>query len=54
MLKDFKAVAKSCTIMAYIHLCLDEDDTFEGENDDCIEDKRHIETRDIVKYLPIR
>jgi len=40
-LKDFEVVAKINTVKAYIHSCLDEEDSFEDEINDCIEDKRH-------------
>jgi len=38
---DFEALAKTCTIKAYIHSCLDEEDSFEDEINDHIKDKRH-------------
>jgi len=36
LLKDFEAVAKSCPIKAYIHFCLDEEDSFEDEINDYV------------------
>ena len=36
MLKEYKALATSHAIKAYIRFCLDEEDSFEDEIDDCI------------------
>jgi len=33
MLKDFEAIAKSCTVKAYICFCLDDVDSFVDELD---------------------
>jgi len=33
MLKDLEAIAKSCTIKAYLCFCFDEEDSFEDEQD---------------------
>jgi len=37
LLKEYEAISKSHTVKAYIHLCLDEEDSFEDEIDDCTE-----------------
>jgi len=36
LLKEYKALATSHAIKAYIRFCLDEEDSFEDEIDDCI------------------
>jgi len=36
LVKEYKAVAKSGAVKVYIRFCLDEEDSFEDEIDDCI------------------
>jgi len=37
LLKEYEAIAASCTVKAYICFCFDDEDNFEDEIDDYIE-----------------
>ena len=53
LFKEYKAVAKSRAVKAYIHFCLDVEDSFEDEIDDCIAAELEIFKSFQFKYLHI-